>query len=152
MSMRPLLDDPGSLVPDYATLRVDIAALSDLASALRQEINGNLLPHVGALAGAYGMGVRFGLTSHSQNMRLARTAFHDCLVSATESLANRIAVGESLAAAVDQIARLYGGSDAMASARSDDVGKVMDDAMAATPLPDVVPAIEQFSGRAGSFK
>ena len=116
---RPLFDDPGSEVPDYATLRVDIAALGDLATALRQEIDKNLLPHVGPLAGAYGMGVKFGLMSHSQNMKLARKMFHDCLVNATESLANRIAVGESLAAAVEQVAKLYGGSDAMASARSE---------------------------------
>ena len=152
MSMRPLFDDPGSAVPDYATLRVDIAALSDTATALRQEIDGNLLPHVGPLAGAYGMGVKFGLLSHSQNMKLARKVFHDCLVSATESLANRIAVGESLASAVEEIAKLYGGSDAMARARSDEVGKVIDDAMQAATLPDVVPTIEQFSGGAGSFK
>jgi hypothetical protein len=152
VSMRPLFDDPGSAVPDYETLRVDIAALADLASALRKEIDGNLLPHVGPLAGAYGMGVKFGLMSHSQNMKLARKTFHDCLVGATESLANRITAGESLAAAVEQIAKLYGGSDAMASARSEEVADIIDSALAATPLRDVTPVIEQFSGRAGSFR
>lgn len=40
----------------------------------------------------------------------------------------------------------------MAKARSDEVGKVIDDANQATALPQVVPAIEQFSGRAGSFE
>lgn len=66
MSMRRLSDDPGTGVPDYATLQVDIAALADMATALPQEIDGNLLPHVGPLAGAYGMGVKFGLLSHSK--------------------------------------------------------------------------------------
>lgn len=152
MSMRPIFDDPGIAVPDYATLKVDIAALTDVAKALRQEVGGNLRPHVGPLDGAYGMGVKFGLMSHSQNMKLARKAYHDCLVRATESFANRIAAGEALAAAVDQIAREYGGSDAMAKARSADVGKIIDDATKATPPADLVPVIEQFSGRAGSFE
>src|SRR5258706_7714455 len=118
MSMRPLLDDPGSEAPDYATLMVDIEALVDVAKALRQEVIGNLQPHVGPLNSAYGMGVKFGLLSHSENMKRTRKAYHDCLVQATESLASRIAAGEALAAAVEEIARRYGASDAMAKARS----------------------------------
>jgi hypothetical protein len=152
MSMRPLFDDPGCDVSDYATLKVDIEALADVANALRQEVDGNLRPHVGPLNLAYGMGVKFGLTSHSENMKRARKAYHDCLVQATESFANRIAAGEALAAALDEIARRYGGADAMAKARSDDVSKVIDETTKTTPLPNLMPMIEQFSGRSGSFE
>lgn len=152
MSMRPLFDDPGSAVPDYATLRVDIAALADLASALRQEINGNLLPHLGPLASAYGMGVKFGLMSHSQNMRLARIVYHGCLTHAIESLANRIAVAKALAAAIEHIADSYRASDAMSEARSSDVGRAIDDAIGATARPELGLVIEQFSGKPGSYE
>ena len=152
MSMRPLFDDPRSAAPDYATLRVDIAALADLASALRQEIDGNLLPHVGPLAGAYGMGVKFGLMSHSQNMRLARTTYHGCLAGATDSLANRIATARALATAIERIADSYRSSDAMSRARSSDVKEAIESAIKATTRPDLYPEIEQFSARPRSYE
>lgn len=152
MSTRPILDDPGNDAAGYATLQVDIEALTDVAKALRQEVNGNLQPQVGPLNLAYGMGVKFGLTSHSENMKRARQRYHDCLVQATESFATRIAIGEALAAAVDEIVRRYGASDAMAQARSNDVAKTIDDAVAATPLPDLMPKIEEFSRHPGSFE
>jgi hypothetical protein len=152
MSMRPLFDDPGCDVSDYVTLKVDIQALADVADALRQEVDANLRPHIGPLNLAYGMGVKFGLTSSSENMKRARKAYHDCLVRATESFANRIAAGEALAAAVAEIARRYGESDAMSEARSDEVGKLIDQTTKMTPLPNLMPTIEQFSGRSGTFE
>ncbi len=150
--MRPMFDDPGSATSGYATLKVDITALADVAQALRLEMSGNLQPHVGPLNGAYGMGVKFGLTSHSENMKRARLMYHECLIRATETLASRIAVGEALAAAVEKVAREYGDTDAMTKARADNVGSLIDQVTKTTPVPDLVPAIETFSGRGGSFE
>ena len=152
MAARPLFDDPGSSIPDCATLTVDIEALPDVANTLRKEINGNLLPHIGPLNSAYGMGVKFGQLSHSNNMKQARRAYHDCLIKASTVLASRVAAADPLASAIDEIARRYGETDAMAKAHADDIAEVIRDAMAASPVPDLMPAIEAFSRRPGSFE
>lgn len=96
--------------------------------------------------------MKFGLLSHSQNMKLARTIYHGCLTHATASLANRIATAEALAAAIERIADGYRSSDAMSQARSSDVGKAIDDATTAAARPDLAPAVEQFSGRPRSYE
>ena len=129
MPIRPLIDDPGIGLPDYPTLSVDLKALADVAIALRQEVDRNLQPHMAQLRSAYGTGVNFGVASQSENMRQARSIYHDCLVQVADLLSRCVAAGESLASAIDEVARRYGASDAMAKARAADVGALLDRSM-----------------------
>jgi hypothetical protein len=151
MPVRELLDDPDG-VPDYAVLSVDLNGLSDVAVALRQEVDGNLLRHITQLNSAYSMGVDFGSASHSDNVQQARRVYRDCLVRATRLLSSYVTAGEVLATAIDDVVRRYGSSDAMASARVDDVETAIGSATKAVPARDVSLVVERFSGRSGSFQ
>jgi hypothetical protein len=130
---------------------VDLTALSDVAVALRQEVDGNLVTHITQLNCAYGLGVEFGMTSHSENVKQARTVYHDCLVQITDLLSKYVEAGEIFAVAIDEIVKQYGLSDAMAKAGLDDVQRAIGDASSAVPSQNLM-AIEQFSRRPGSFE
>lgn len=136
---------------DYPVLSVDLQALSDVAVALRQEVDGNLVRHITQLNAAYSMGVDFGAASHSENVKQARKVYHDCLVEITDLLSKYVQAGEVFATAIDEIVKQYGASDAMAKARVGDVNKAIDDAAAVTPAKNLM-AVEQFSRRPGSFE
>jgi hypothetical protein len=151
MPMPELLDDPDG-VPDYAVLSVDLNGLSDVAAALRREVDGNLLRHITQLNSAYSMGVDFGSASHSDNVKQARRVYRDCLVQATNLLSSYVTAGEVLATAIDDVVRRYGSSDAMASARVDDVDTALKGARRTVPVHDVALQVEHFSGRKGSFE
>ena len=137
--------------PDYPTLSVDLKGLADVASALRQEVDGNLVRHITQLNCAYGMGVDFGATSHSENVKQARNVYHGCLVQITELLSNYVQAGEIFAAAIDEIVKRYGSSDGLAKASLDDIKGAIGHAEAVTPARDLM-AVEQFSRRPGSFE
>ena len=150
MPIRDLIDDAGGLA-DRAVLTIHLEGLSDVATALRQEVDGNLVRHITQLHSAYGMGVDFGSASHSANVSEARKVYHSCLVQVTRLLSGYVQAGEALATAIDTVVQRYGSSDAMAKARVDEVSKAVADATMATPRTDLM-AMEQFSGQAGAFE
>lgn len=151
MPMRDLIDDPDE-VPDYSVLSVDLNGLSDVATALRREVDGNLLRHITQLNSAYSMGVDFGSASHSDNVKQARKVYYDCLVQATRLLSSYVTAGEVLATAIDDVVRRYGSSDAMAAARVDDVDTATKHARDTVPVHNVALVVERFSGQKGSFE
>ena len=150
MPIRPLIDDPGTGLSGYPTLSVDLRALADVATALRQEVDRNLQPHITQLNSVYGTGVNFGATSRSENMRQARSIYHDCLVQTASLLTNCVAAGDALASAIDEVARQYGASDAMAKARASDIGKLLDQTMGAISNPNALHTEEPPTASAGS--
>jgi hypothetical protein len=147
---RDLIDDAGAPADD-AVLAIHLEGLSDVATALRQAVDGNLLRHITQLHGAYGMGVDFGSASHSANVSEARKVYHNCLVQVSRLLSGYVQAGEALAMAIDTVVQRYGSSDAMAQARVDDVSRAVGDAEKLTPRTDLM-AVEQFSRRAGTFE
>jgi hypothetical protein len=150
MPIRPLIDDLGIGLPGYPTLSVDLKALEDIATAIRQEVDRNLQPHMAPLKNAYGTGVNFGATSRSENMRQARSIYHDCLVQTASLLTNCVAAGDALASAIDEVGRQYGASDAMAEARAADVAKLLDQTMGAISNPNALRMTESPTASAGS--
>jgi hypothetical protein len=147
MAIRPLIDDPGIGLPGYPTLSVDLKALADVAAALRQEVDRNLQPHITQLNSVYGTGVNFGAASPSENMKQARSIYHDCLVETANLLSSCVVAGELLAAAIDEIGRRYGAADAMANARATDVGKLIDQTMSTARGTDALRTAESSSIR-----
>jgi hypothetical protein len=143
--------DDSQGAPDYPVLSVDLNALSDVAVALRQEVDGNLVRHITQLNAAYSMGVDFGSASHSDNVKQAREVYHDCLVQITALLSKYVQAGEVFATAIDEIVKQYGSSDAMAKARVDEVMAAIGAAENVDAARNLM-AVEQFSGRAGSFE
>jgi len=150
MSNRILIDDAGGSA-DYPVLSVQLDGLSDVAAALRQEVDGNLVRHITQLHSAYGMGVDFGSASHSANVSEARKVYHGCLVQVTKLLSGYVQAGDALATAIDTVVQRYGSSDAMARALAQDVGQAIDHASQVTPRTDPM-AVEQFSRRPGTFE
>jgi hypothetical protein len=152
MPNRVLIDDGG--LPsghDRSVLTIHLDGLSDVAAALRQEVDGNLVRHITQLHSAYSMGVDFGSASHSANVSEARKVYHGCLVQVTKLLSGYVQAGEALATAIDTVVQRYGSSDAMAHARADDVSQALGDADKVTPRTDLM-AVEQFSRGAGTFE
>ncbi len=150
MPNRVVIDDAGGPA-DSAVLTIHLDGLSDVAAALRQEVDGNLVRHITQLHSAYGMGVDFGSASHSPNVSQARKVYHSCLVQVTKLLSGYVQAGDALATAIDTVVKEYGSSDAMAHARADDVSQAFKDAQQVPPRTDLM-AVEQFSRRGGTFE
>jgi hypothetical protein len=143
------IDDPESSMPGYAALTVDLRALSDLAGALRREVDANLQPHITQLFSAYSLGVGFGLATDSANIRAARQRYQDCLTQIGPLLSGFVTAGQALAAAADQIATAYGDSDAMAKARASTVQDAV--SQATSTIAPAAPVIDRGGNRPGNF-
>jgi hypothetical protein len=129
MGCTPIIDDAGGTQSAcYDVLQVDLQGLTDLAAALRQEIEDNLKPHIPQLLSAYSLGASFGMTSESPNVRAARDHYARCLAAITRVLAAYVNAGNTLAAAAEDIAQRYHASDAMAEARASEVWRAIDKA------------------------
>lgn len=137
-------------LPGYQTLSVDLRELADVAAAIRHEVDRNLQPHMAQLKSPYGTGVNFGAASQSENMKQARSIYHDCLVQTANLLTMCVAAGESLASAIDEVATRYSESDAMAKARGTDVGKLLDQLLGVIGNPTGLHATESPSARVTS--
>jgi hypothetical protein len=127
MTNRVLIDDATGSA-DHSTLSIHFGGLSDVATVLRQEVDGNLVGHITQLHSGY----------------------HGCLVQVTKLLSGYVQAGDALATAIDTMVQRYGSSDAMAHAQAEDVSRALADADQMTPRTDLM-AVEQFSRRAGAF-
>jgi hypothetical protein len=115
--------DNGSSVPaiDITSIHVDVTAIDDFVSLLRDEVTQNLRPYSEQIIAEHRSGATFGVYSGSEPMHALRRDYYLCLYSGADGLRSYIEASEVLLGAAQKIAALYRETDAMAEARSQDV-------------------------------
>ena len=105
-----------------AQIQVDIRGLREFAEAVREHVDSALRAEVRRAYMVYEQGVGFGgALAHSGDIQAARQQYHDCLTSMSEVLADHLGTAETMVLAVEEVARRYGGADAMAAASGGDI-------------------------------
>jgi hypothetical protein len=108
-------------------IQVDLSAVREFASGIRAEVERSLRPGSEDLFRVYRFGVCFGSGWwRSDVVQAAQWQYHGCLDSAGHALAGVIQEAEVLMAAAEQVASLYAGTDAFASANADEIERVFD--------------------------
>lgn len=104
----------GYAVPALAAVHVDPGDLTSVARHLRAELEQNLRPQTAEISHDFLQGVGFGDGSASEPLRASRDQYASCLTSAMTALDFYVDSTQALAAAVEQAAAMYRGSDAQA--------------------------------------
>lgn len=121
MANRPV-DDSG---PTTRAIEVDLAGLTDLARAVRQENAATLEPQSGVVRSELLNGVCFGAASASGYVLEAKQRYHDSLLRALEQMQAHIRAASILADTADRVARNYADTDALSKARTEEVERAL---------------------------
>jgi hypothetical protein len=122
-------NDSGSWLRDYQTIEVELKGLTDFAGSVDLAVDGNFAPRTGDLQNEYACGVRFGFGNPSGNVRAAMTKYHDALTMIMRQVESYIESSRILADAARKAAERYGSVDAMSAAQSQDVQKLLGQAV-----------------------
>jgi flagellar hook-basal body complex protein FliE len=137
-------DGPPSWLRDYETIEVDLKGLTDFARSVDGAVDRNFAPRTGDLQNLYGCGVRFGFGNPSGNVRAAALKYSDALEMIARQIAAYIEASKILAHAARKAAERYSSADAMSAAQSQDVekllGQAIDDARARQVAVDAAAA------------
>jgi hypothetical protein len=128
MVQRPITDEGLTYQLDQGPLVVDLRTLTDVAAALRAEVEHSLKPQIAQVLHAYSLGASFGLTTESPNVRAARAYYHICLTRMCELLRTYVDINQALASAIDEIVGRYSTTDATLAAKAIDFQRALNKA------------------------
>jgi hypothetical protein len=122
-------DDAPRWLQDYHPLEVDLSTLAQFAKALRDEVDLNFRPHVEQIERELDPAHSpFHLRPGFLELEAAWYTHAECKARALDLLAAYAATTAELAAAAEQVANQYRGSDAFAAAQAMDVHNALTDA------------------------
>ena len=111
-----------SALNTLAGIRVDLVGLRAVAESMRNDLEGGLKARSSQIAHQYAEGVPFGWGPRGSGpVWQAQEDYRRCLLAGAESIVAYVDTSEVMLAAVIEVARRYGTSDALAQARVEDV-------------------------------
>jgi hypothetical protein len=127
----PRIDDPPGAVPGIRAVDVDVSGLDMFAGSVEDELQSNFQPQATTLMMVYQVGSYFGIGHASSDVQGARERYTVCLQAAINQLAGYANATQILVDAARTVAARYRDTDALAAANSDEVRRVLAQAVIA---------------------
>jgi hypothetical protein len=108
-------------------IEVQLGRVREFGAAVRAEVDRSVRPGTEDLFRVYRLGVCFGEGWwRSEVVQSAQWSYHGCLTAAGQALSGVVRDAEVLVAAAEYVAGLYEGTDALATAKTEEIGRVFD--------------------------